>query len=436
MGDLGVGLPLEHCLRACYVGLHIAADLKLDTASREDVFWALLLKDAGCTSFTTQAAAFFRGDEIAARREMLFYTDPNSMRDVMDWALTYLGPDTGPWTRAGRVLGFLANGRDFVREGFTSSIEVAQRIATRLEMCPSVGSTLAALFERWDGKGMPLGLRGEAIPIAARVAYASTYFEVFSRLGGADAARHVGIARAGSAFDGAVVDAFLRVSTIPGFWPPLASESILQTVLALKPGEPPALAGEVAFDAMALAFADFVDMKSHYLAGHSRRVAGLATGIGRRLHLPAAELASLNRAALMHDVGFVAVPSFSVNKPPEERFVPCANAGCLVTLYLAQLSRRRNHMARYLIERNIPNAGSMGQEWLKTISQKSNSVLHDLNSDGKRVQWEHSYVTDNAIYCVYLASDPEVVLEHARCGGFPADRIMQVPDVIDPTTGE
>ena len=93
-------------------------------------------------------------------------------------------------------------------------------------------------------------------------------------------------------------------------------------------------------------------------------------------------------------------------------------------------------MPRYLIERNIPNAGTMGEQWLKTISQKSNSVLHDLQSDGKQVQWEHSYVIDNAIYCVYLASDPEVVLEHARCGGFPADRIMQVQDVIDPTSGE
>jgi hypothetical protein len=93
-------------------------------------------------------------------------------------------------------------------------------------------------------------------------------------------------------------------------------------------------------------------------------------------------------------------------------------------------------MPRYVIERNIPNAGTMGDEWLKTISKKSNEVLADLQRDGKHVQWEHSYVTDNAIYCVYVASDPDVVLEHARCGGFPADRIMQARDVIDPTTGE
>jgi hypothetical protein len=93
-------------------------------------------------------------------------------------------------------------------------------------------------------------------------------------------------------------------------------------------------------------------------------------------------------------------------------------------------------MPRYVIERNIPKAGSNGPEWLKTISQKSNQVLHDMQVDGKQVQWEHSYVTDDAIYCVYVASNPDMVLEHARSGGFPADRIMQVRDVIDPTTGE
>jgi hypothetical protein len=93
-------------------------------------------------------------------------------------------------------------------------------------------------------------------------------------------------------------------------------------------------------------------------------------------------------------------------------------------------------MPRYLIERNIPNAGTMGPDWLRTISAKSNNVLHDLQSDGKQVQWEHSYVTGDAIYCVYVASTPELVLEHARCGGFPADRILEVNDVIDPITGE
>jgi hypothetical protein len=93
-------------------------------------------------------------------------------------------------------------------------------------------------------------------------------------------------------------------------------------------------------------------------------------------------------------------------------------------------------MPRYLIERNIEGAGGKGEEWLHAISQKSNEVLADLQGTGKHVQWEHSYVTDNAIYCVYVAENPELVREHAKCGGFPADRVMQIRDVIDPITGE
>jgi hypothetical protein len=93
-------------------------------------------------------------------------------------------------------------------------------------------------------------------------------------------------------------------------------------------------------------------------------------------------------------------------------------------------------MPKYLIERKLPNAGQLSPEELWTISQQSNSVLREMTQDGKQVQWVHSYVVDDAIYCVYVASDPEVVREHARCGGFPADTISEVRTIIDPTTGE
>jgi HD-GYP domain-containing protein (c-di-GMP phosphodiesterase class II) len=317
--DLGVGLPLEHTLRACYIGLHIAAELNLDADTREDVFWTVLLKDTGCTGFNTQAAAFIRGDEIAAKRQLLFYMDGGKVRDTLEWATTYVGSQLNPMARAGRVADFMINGRDFFREGFFSATEVAGRIAARLGMRPEVCTALSAYFERWDGKGMPRGLHGEAILVASRVAYASTYFEVFHHLGGRDAARRVAQSRRESAFDPAVVDAFLRVSGRPGFWGPLQSESILETVLPLKPGRPAAIAQGPDLDAVAHAFADFVDMKSPYFAGHSRRVATLASNLGRRLKLGAAETSALHRAALMHDAGFVAVPSFTVNKPPGER---------------------------------------------------------------------------------------------------------------------
>jgi len=90
-------------------------------------------------------------------------------------------------------------------------------------------------------------------------------------------------------------------------------------------------------------------------------------------------------------------------------------------------------MPKFVIEREIPGAGSLSPEQLQAISQKSCSVLQNL---GPRIQWLQSFVTDNKIYCVYIAPNEQMVREHASQGGFPANSIAQVRRVIDPTTAE
>ena len=90
-------------------------------------------------------------------------------------------------------------------------------------------------------------------------------------------------------------------------------------------------------------------------------------------------------------------------------------------------------MPKFVIERTVPGAGSLSAAELHSISAKSNAVLADM---APRAQWQHSYVTADKIYCVYLAEDEAAVFEHARCGGFPADSVSQVATTIDPTTGE
>jgi hypothetical protein len=90
-------------------------------------------------------------------------------------------------------------------------------------------------------------------------------------------------------------------------------------------------------------------------------------------------------------------------------------------------------MPKFVIERNIPGAGSLTAEELRAISQKSCGVLNEL---GPTIQWDHSYVTDDKVYCVYIAPDEAMVREHARLGGFPANSVQQVRGVIDPTTAE
>lgn len=93
-------------------------------------------------------------------------------------------------------------------------------------------------------------------------------------------------------------------------------------------------------------------------------------------------------------------------------------------------------MPKYLIERRIPEAGKFTPNDLHDIAAKSNGVLNDMQRGGTAVQWIESYVTDDAIHCVYVAPNAEAVREHARCGGFPADQVMEVRAIIDPTTGE
>jgi hypothetical protein len=90
-------------------------------------------------------------------------------------------------------------------------------------------------------------------------------------------------------------------------------------------------------------------------------------------------------------------------------------------------------MPKYVIEREIPDAGKLSREQLQTISQKSCAVLNHL---GPQIQWVESYVIDDRIYCVYIAPSEELIREHARQGGFPANRISEVRAIIDPTTGE
>ena len=90
-------------------------------------------------------------------------------------------------------------------------------------------------------------------------------------------------------------------------------------------------------------------------------------------------------------------------------------------------------MPKYLIEREVPGAGKLSAQQLKAVSQKSCDVLHKL---GSQIQWLHSYVVDDKIYCVYIAPTEEMIREHARQGGFPANRVSEVKAMIDPTTAE
>jgi HD domain len=214
--DLAVGLPAEHAVRSCYIGMHIADQLGLPPDQRADVYYAHLLMDVGCTAWTSQLAGAILSDDIEARRQLVFSPDPNNPFAMLGWLATHMAPDASKLTRMKRGLDFTLRGRAFAREGFRNTCEVAHRFAARLGMSEAVQEALLSVFEQWDGSG-PHTLSGERIPVTSRIVYATGFIEVFHRSGGRATAIRLARQRRGKAFDPAVTDAFLSLSERAAF---------------------------------------------------------------------------------------------------------------------------------------------------------------------------------------------------------------------------
>lgn len=312
--DLAFGLQLEDSLRACYVAVRMAETLGLPDDERASTYYAALLKDAGCTAWTTELATVWQTDEIVARRELIIHGKTANLRAFAGWVRQFVAKDRALVPKLSRYVQVLASSRVVVAEAIATSTAVSRRVAGRLGMPERVGEGVYNVFERWDGGGAPQGLRGEAIPRISRVVLPTFFLVPFHRLGGQDAAVQVARTLRGQAFDPAVVDAFLRLASDPAFWADLESSDIQRTVLAMEPEAALPPMTDARIDDVALAFADFIDLKSRFVAAHSRRVGAVAEQLARVLGCAAPAVAQIRRAGLVHDLGLVAIPSYTLER--------------------------------------------------------------------------------------------------------------------------
>lgn len=313
--DLAFGLQLEDTLRSSYLAWRIAGELGVSATDRHDAYVTALLKDAGCTSWTTELASAWHGDEIAARRDLVIFTPPGAMPAFVRWMREHVGRDEATLGRLRRYFAVLRASGPLFREGFETTAAVATRIAERLGMSAGVQDALKAVFERWDGSGYPSGQSGEAIPLVSRVVWPTFFLIPVHRVSGRDAAVELAATMRGKAFDPAVVDAFRRLATDESFWGELEADDIQARILALAPAAGGAGASDRLMDAAALAFADFIDLKSRHAAAHSRRVGAVSEQLARITGCAPAAVAQIRRAGLMHDLGLVAVPTFVLDRP-------------------------------------------------------------------------------------------------------------------------
>ncbi len=308
--DLGLGQPMEHALRQCLISMRLAQQLGLDEADREVVYYAALLAWVGCHVDAYEQAKWF-GDDTALKSDFR-HTDFGAVAARPLFILRHLGAGRPMAERARLGVAFGGDGRRAAEAMLENHWLAADALAARLGLPQRVRDSVEQTFERWDGKGVPKGVRGAEILLTSRLVALADVTEVYHRAGGVDAAIAVARQRRGTQFDPQVVDVLTEQAD--SLFAGLDEASSWDAVIGAEPALGVRLT-DAEFDAALEAIADFSDVKSPYTIGHSRGVADLAGEAARVLGLGEVAATLVRRAGLVHDLGRLGVPNTIWDKP-------------------------------------------------------------------------------------------------------------------------
>src|SRR5215213_10530425 len=278
--DITEGEAPGHAARTCVIGMRLAQQLGLDAQSRSDLFYALLLKDAGCSANSARMAALFGADDHIAKR--------TSKR--VDWA--------------GKLPAFMWSVRTVAPRG--SLRARTERLRAIKDEGEVTAEAIRALDEHWDGRGQPRALRGEEIPLLGRIVCLAQTVEIFHAAGGVRAAWGVARRRSGRWFDPSLVAALRGC---------LRDLDVKSDVSEWEPEDRLLEADDARLERIATAFAGVVDAKSPWTYRHSDRASVIAAGVAAALGADASTLDDLRRAAMLHDIGKLSVSNRILDKP-------------------------------------------------------------------------------------------------------------------------
>jgi HD-GYP domain-containing protein (c-di-GMP phosphodiesterase class II) len=311
--DLGMGQPLEQALRYCVLAVELGRRLGCEPATLSDVYYLSLLEHVGCTATAPEMAEWHGGDELAYR-ERAVVLGHASMREYLGDVVRREGAGRPLPSRAWQVVGNVVGGMKRFEVLVALQCEGADRLAERLGTSDQVRHGLRHFYARWDGKGAPRGIAGDDISLAQRIVTVAHDAVAHARLDGVAVALEVVERRRGGAYDPAVCDALL---SDPGSLKQDAVEGdVWERALDAEP-EPVRTIAEAELDSVARSLADFADLKTPFLMGHSQRVGVLAAAAARELACPAELVASVGRAGFLHDLGRLGVPNGIWCKPGE-----------------------------------------------------------------------------------------------------------------------
>ena len=294
--------------------MRIAEEVQLSADERSDLFYALLMKDAGCSSNSARVSQLFGGDDQNAKRG-LWERDWRKWSERIAYALEYTEPDGSPLERLRRFGTLALAGPSSQRELFEIRCDRGANIARALGVSEPTAVAIRAMDEHWDGGGYPTGLRRDEIPLYARIVGLAQVVEIYWRRGGVGTALEVARERRGRWFDPALVRALCSLGPGDRVWSALRSEPFSDAIAAAEPIERAIPADESKLDRIARAFALVVDAKSAFTYDHSDRVAAISEAIAADMGVSAPQRVRLRRAALLHDIGKLSVPNRILDKP-------------------------------------------------------------------------------------------------------------------------
>ncbi len=311
--DLTEGQPMGHSVRTCVFGMHIAKEIGLPIDAQGDLYYALLMKDAGCSTNASRMFQILGTDDIRAKRDVKTTDWTRLGWESLEYALSHVRTGAPFLERVRALLELAVNRQKNAREVVQIRCERGAAIARRIGLPEATASAIHSLDELWNGSGHPNGLRGEEIPLFSRIMNLAQTVDVFATTYDPAMAVKVVRERSGRWFDPDLVRAFCSASKKESFW--TDAENAGTKVVELEPRHDVLPSSETTLDNICLAFADVIDAKSPFTYRHSTGVAGAAVAMAKTLGMSETEVTLLRRAALLHDIGKLSVSNTILDKP-------------------------------------------------------------------------------------------------------------------------
>ena len=319
--DLTEGQPPGHCLRSCRIGMAIGQEMGLDQKTLWNLYYSILLKDAGCSSNAARLFELYASDDRQTKNDFK-KVDTDSLFQVARFVFSHTALGHPLREKIDRILNLVRNGEELATEMFMARCERGAHIALEMGFNEDIAHAIRCLDEHWNGKGRPRALEGRDIPLLSRIALLSQVADVFSYGESPEQAVYELKKRKSSWFDPEVVEAFGNVSQKSELWEPLPPEELSDHVRSLEPSEYSLPANDERLDALSRAFGKIIDAKSPYTYGHSQRVGEYTMSIAKELGFSEDRCRWVRRGGFLHDLGKLGVSNTILDKPgrlsPEE----------------------------------------------------------------------------------------------------------------------